>query len=67
MYYNSAAGVFLTHLITRPQIEHIWVSPLLYGFHTTTDMADKEASLESILHIIYICGEPLVSMTMMTF
>jgi len=56
MYYNSAAGVFLTNSITHPQIEHIWVFPLLYGFRTTrADMPDKEASLESTLHNIYIC------------
>ena len=51
MYYRRATGVFLTH----PQIEYIWVFPLLHGFRATrADTVDKEASLESIIRIIYI-------------
>ena len=55
MYCNNVTGVFWIHSITCPQVEYVWVFPLLYGFSTTqTDKADKEASLESILRIIYI-------------
>ncbi|KIM56029.1 hypothetical protein SCLCIDRAFT_1220684 [Scleroderma citrinum Foug A] len=55
-----AVTVFLFYeffLTLDQEIEHIWVFPLSYGFRTTrTDMADKEAWLESIHHIIYIRG-----------
>jgi len=66
MYYNSAAVVFLTHSIPRPQIEHIWVFPLLYGSvqHELTQRTKKYRWNASSALYIYV-GIPLVYMSSM--